>query len=157
MLLTQRKPGHQALRRGRTSSTGGIYLITATTFNRRRIFDEWEPASFVAARLDAPMTWAPHARVLCWVLMPDHFHCLIELAHRGRLSTAVGRAKGRIAREFRRRFLSADRVWADAFHDHALRKDEDLLGVARYIVLNPVRAGIVARVRDYPFWNSVWV
>jgi len=38
-----------------------------------------------------------------------------------------------------------------------LRNDEDLLDVARYVVANPVRAGLVPRVGDYPFWNAVWL
>lgn len=157
MLQTQRKPGHQALRRHRMSTSGGVYLITSTTYQRRPIFTDWEHASFVAAKLDASATWAPHARVLCWVLMPDHFHCLIELGEGGDLSRAVSMAKGRIARAFRIRFSSNERVWADAFHDHALRKDEDWLPVARYIVLNPVRASLVRSVMAYPFWNSIWL
>jgi hypothetical protein len=48
-------------------------------------------------------------------------------------------------------------VWAPTFHDHALRKDEDLLQAARYIVMNPVRAGLSRRVGDYPYWNCVWL
>jgi hypothetical protein len=36
-----------------------------------------------------------------------------------------------------------------------LRGDEATLGVARYILENPVRAGLVARVEDYPFAGSM--
>ena len=42
-------------------------------------------------------------------------------------------------------------------HDRALRRDEDLLAVARYIVANPLRAGLVRRVGDYPLWDAVWL
>ena len=48
-------------------------------------------------------------------------------------------------------------MWARSFHDHALRRDENLLTVARYIVANPIRAGLVRRVGEYPFWNAVWL
>ena len=34
---------------------------------------------------------------------------------------------------------------------------EDLVGVARYIVANPVRAGLVNRVGEYPYWDAVWL
>ncbi|WP_155312116.1 transposase [Desulfosarcina ovata] len=47
-------------------------------------------------------------------------------------------------------------LWARAYHDHALRSDEDLKTVARYIIGNPVRAGLVERVGDYSFWDAVW-
>jgi hypothetical protein len=29
--------------------------------------------------------------------------------------------------------------------------------VARYVVMNPVRAGLVSRVGDYPFWDAAWI
>ena len=48
-------------------------------------------------------------------------------------------------------------VWASAYHDHAIRDDEDLRAVARYIVANPLRAGLVKSVADYPFWDAVWL
>ena len=42
-------------------------------------------------------------------------------------------------------------------YDHALRADEDVLAAARYIVANPLRAGLVGSIRDYPFWDAVWL
>jgi len=48
-------------------------------------------------------------------------------------------------------------VWQDGFHDHALRREEDLKEVARYIIANPVRAGLVTRVGDYPLWDACWL
>jgi REP element-mobilizing transposase RayT len=50
-----------------------------------------------------------------------------------------------------------NRLWQKGFHDRALRRDEDVRTVARYTVLNPVRAGIVSRIWDYPLWDAVWV
>ena len=35
--------------------------------------------------------------------------------------------------------------------------EEDLRAVARYIVGNPLRAGLVRNVLDYPYWNCVWL
>jgi putative transposase len=48
-------------------------------------------------------------------------------------------------------------VWQRGFHDHALRKEEDIVSVARYIVANPVRDGLVRRIGDYPHWDAVWL
>jgi len=47
-------------------------------------------------------------------------------------------------------------VWQEGFHDHALRREEDLQATARYIIGNPVRAGLVPSVRDYPHWDAIW-
>ncbi len=48
-------------------------------------------------------------------------------------------------------------VWQKAFQDRALRKDDDIKVAARYIVANPLRAGLVDRIGDYPYWNAVWL
>ncbi len=48
-------------------------------------------------------------------------------------------------------------IWQKGFHDRALRRDEDIRAVARYMVMNPVRAGTVSRIWDYPLWDAVWV
>ena len=49
------------------------------------------------------------------------------------------------------------RRWQTGFHDHALRTEEDLPAIARYVIANPLRAGIVTSVRAYPHWDTVWL
>jgi hypothetical protein len=48
-------------------------------------------------------------------------------------------------------------VWQPGFFDRALRAEDDLVAVARYIVANPLRAGLCRRLGDYPLWDSVWL
>jgi len=48
-------------------------------------------------------------------------------------------------------------IWQAGFHDHAIRKEETLIDVARYIVANPVRAGLCDRIGEYPHWDCVWI
>jgi len=48
-------------------------------------------------------------------------------------------------------------VWQRGFHDHAVRREEDLQALARYVVANPVRAGLVQRTGLYPHWDAIWV
>ncbi|MEE4463301.1 IS200/IS605 family transposase, partial [Azotobacter chroococcum] len=43
------------------------------------------------------------------------------------------------------------------YHDRAARSVDDLRAMARYIVANPVRAGIVETVGDYPLWDAAWL
>nr|ART39273.1 H491 [uncultured bacterium] len=89
--------------------------------------------------------------------MPDHAHWLIELGTRDRLAQVVNRLKSASARAANPVLRRRGALWAAAYHDHALRDEEDLRAVARYLVGNPVRAGLVAQVGDYPFWNAVWL
>ena len=88
--------------------------------------------------------------------MPDHWHGLIELGNEP-LSLAVRRAKAITSRQWKPAHATPERLWAQGFHDHALRKEEDLLQLARYIVANPLRADLAKRVGDYPFWNAIWL
>jgi REP element-mobilizing transposase RayT len=48
-------------------------------------------------------------------------------------------------------------IWQEGYYDHALRSEESLPDVARYIVMNPVRAGLVKSIRDYPLWDAQWL
>jgi REP element-mobilizing transposase RayT len=89
--------------------------------------------------------------------MPDHWHGLLALGERGDLSSAMRLAKGRSARQFTLTTGIHGGLWAPGFHDRALRGDEDVQTVARYIVANPLRAGLVSDILAYPYWDSVWL
>jgi len=88
--------------------------------------------------------------------MPDHWHGLIELGERDDLSIVMNRFKSLISKQLRQG-MHEPCIWARGFHDHALRHDEDLHAAARYIIANPVRAGLVDQVNDYPYWNATWL
>ena len=96
-------------------------------------------------------------QLLAWVLMPDHMHLLIRISAKDSLQAVVQKLKSNTAREIKCFDLEVGQVWASAFHDRALRKDEDVRSVARYIVLNPVRAGLACKVGDYPYWNAAYI
>ena len=48
-------------------------------------------------------------------------------------------------------------IWQAGYYDHAIRKDEDIVNIARYIIANPIRAGLVKKVGDYPHWHAIWL
>ena len=89
--------------------------------------------------------------------MPDHLHLLGQLRPGASLGAGVSRIKAIVAREVNNIRGASTALWARAYHDHAVRREEDILAAARYIVANPVRAGLVRSVRDYPYWDSVWL
>jgi len=47
------------------------------------------------------------------------------------------------------------KLWQPSFYDHVLRNDEDLPAVARYILNNPVRKGLVDHYTEYVFSGSL--
>ncbi|MBD7987934.1 transposase [Luteimonas sp. Sa2BVA3] len=144
-----------ALRRGRWSQPGGIYLITFACAGRRPWFAEWDAASRVARALASAEAWGD-ASLLCWVLMPDHWHGVLQLGERETLSRCVGRARAHATRAWKPKDQGRQ-LWQRSFHDRALRAEERLVDVARYVVMNPLRAGLVGRIGDYPYWDAVWI
>ncbi|NUS37563.1 MAG: transposase [Lysobacter sp.] len=147
---------HAALRIGRRSLPGHAYLVTSTTAGRKPLFADTEIAFAAAAALAHAANWQP-SRLLAWVLMPDHWHALLVLGDGDSLARRIGWLKAESARGLRRRFPELRQVWATAYHDRALRREDDLRAAARYVVMNPVRAGLVQRVGDCPFWDAVWL
>jgi REP element-mobilizing transposase RayT len=151
------RPGHLALRRGRVSLPGQIYFVTFTTYRRMPLFSHHRLASVASAALACPQAWQ-HSRLLAWVLMPDHWHGLIQLGDETEeLSKIVGRLKSNSSRRLHAEDPGLGPVWARAFHDRALRSDDNVLSAVRYLISNPLRAGLVRRVGDYPYWDATWL
>ena len=94
----ERRPGQRALRKGRVSIAGQVYLVTTVVQSREPVFHDF-PLARAAVRGLRTATNAVSARWLAWVLMPDHFHGLLSLGEGSPLSTVMGLAKGRMARE----------------------------------------------------------
>jgi len=143
------------LTKGRHSSLYSAYAVTLVTRQRQRLFGD--PAMSVIVR--AWLRQSDHegsSQTHAWVVMPDHLHWLFALRN-GELSDRVRRFKSRSARAINQARQTCGAVWQAGFHDHRLRDDEDLLIRARYIIANPLRAGLVEDVREYPHWGCRWI
>lgn len=145
----------RALRSGRFSGSNHLYLLTSVVHNRLPLFSDWRLGRRVVDEFRLAEEEGA-ARSLAWVVMPDHFHWLIEL-HDSTLPTLMRRAKSRSAHSINRVLGRQCQVWQKGYHDRALRAEDDIKKVARYIVANPLRAGLVQRIGDYPLWDAVWL
>jgi REP element-mobilizing transposase RayT len=149
-------PHAASLRRGRYSEPGRVYLLTTVTDQRRPVFTEFTLARLAIQSLRA-CDLAGECETLAYVLMPDHLHWLLGLKA-ANLSSIARRFKSASARLVNRTAQTQGvRLWQPGFHDRALRREEDLPAIARYIVANPVRAGMVGSVRDYAHWDAIWL
>lgn len=149
------RPHSQQLRLGRFSKTSRLYLLTSTTLNRAPVFNDFDAARLLVAELRRAEEEGA-AQSLAWVVMPDHFHWLVELGTAS-LKRLMRRVKSRSTMMINRHQRRSGQLWQKGFHDRALRREEDVQAVARYIVMNPKRAGLVARVGDYPHWDAIWL
>lgn len=151
--MSVKAKGH-ALRIGRVSEPGRIYLITTVTEHRRPVFQDLQLGRLLVDTLRHTQS---HAETLAFVIMPDHLHWLMQLNGTHDLSAIVGYVKSESARCINKHMNSTQRLWQRGFHDHALRRDEDLPNVARYVIANPLRAGLVDKIGNYPLWDAVWL
>ena len=83
---------HQ-LRAGRYSESGQIYLLTVVVLHREPVFSSFEAGRIVVDAFKKAQQ-EQFANSLAFVVMPDHFHWLIELQNIG-LSKLIGRTKSR--------------------------------------------------------------
>ena len=145
-----------ALRPGRCSLSYQIYSITTVCRGRRPLFADFNAARLLVREL---RLLHDHGQVtsLAWVVMPDHLHWLIQLGEDWSLSNVVKSLKARSALALNRYSNCRGSVWQRAFFDHAIRKEEDVRQLARYIVANPLRAGLVRDIGDYPHWDCIWM
>jgi putative transposase len=143
------------LRKGRHSAPEQIYLVTTVTCQRQPVFTHFAAArALIRCLHDADRLGK--TETLAFVVMPDHLHWLFRLTGECSLSMTVGALKG-VSSYRMARLRPAAKLWQKGFHDHAVRRDEDLRQLARYVVYNPVRAGLVTSPRFYPHWDAAWL
>jgi putative transposase len=139
------------LRKGRFSEANRCYLVTTITFNRLPLFNDFHKARSVINAMRF-LDSQGYTKTWSYILMPDHLHWLVQLTSDKTLSAVVHSLKSYTAK-----ILGAKKTWQSGCHDHALRDGEDIREYARYIIMNPVRAGLVARPSDYSHWDAAWL
>lgn len=92
--------------------------------------------------------WLCHA----YCLMSNHYHLLIE-TQAPTLSKGMKYLNGTYTQAFNRHNQRVGHLLQGRFKSILVDKDSYLLELARYIVLNPVRAGMVRAAKDWP-WSS---
>jgi REP element-mobilizing transposase RayT len=141
---------------GRASLSGHAYHVTACTDARRPVFRDLRAGRLLVSEMRALHDSGAVAS-LAWVIMPDHLHWLFQLGDSLSLSQVIKQLKARSALQINALIGRQGAVWQRGFHDHGIRAEEDLRAVSRYIVANPLRAGLVRRIGDYALWDAIWV
>jgi len=92
--------------------------------------------------------------ILCWnyCLMPNHYHLTLQPT-RPNLSTAIKNLNGEYALWWNREHGRVGHVFQGRFKDQIVDRERYLLALSRYVVMNPVRAGLVAQPEAW-FWSS---
>ena len=146
-------PHGRALRSGRWSEVDRIYLVTTATRDREPWFSDFHLGRHLVKAL---RNESGFAETLAYVVMPDHMHWLMRL-RQGSMSHVVANVKAASAYAINRHLGRTGSLWQRGFYDHALRREEDLRAMARYIVANPLRAGLVENIGQYSLWDAIWL
>lgn len=147
--------GTAQTRVGRYSEPNRIYHVTTCTHDRKPVFCDFSRGRLLVHALIAADACG-YATTLAFVVMPDHLHWLLQLHDDQSLSASVRLVKSRSGRLIRRASPLLRRTWQSGFYDRAIRREEQVRSIARYIIANPLRAGIVDSMRNYPLWDSAW-
>jgi putative transposase len=130
---------------------GALYHVISRGNERAPIFrDDWDRGFFlgILGSVIRDNGWLLHS----YCLLGNHYHLLLETPQ-GNLSKGMHALNGRYTQKFNRRHARAGHVLEGRFKAIFVEKEPHLLELHRYIVLNPVRAGLVARPEDWT-WSS---
>ena len=88
-----------------------------------------------------------------WVIMPNHVHLL--LTPHTPASTFLRRLKGYSARQANKVLgLTGQAFWQDESYDRIVRTGEEFHRIERYIVTNPVKAGLAQSIEEFPWCSA---
>jgi REP element-mobilizing transposase RayT len=136
----------------RIEIAGALYHVTSRGNARQPIFLDDDDRRLFLHRL-GQVVQAHRWRCPAYCLMTNHYHLLVETP-RADLSRGMQRLNASYAQGFNTRHERVGHVLQGRFTAVLVEQDGHQLELARYVVLNPVRAGMVATPEEYP-WSSL--
>jgi putative transposase len=91
--------------------------------------------------------------IICYCLMPNHFHFLLRPNQDDNVSEFMSRLLNAYVKAVNKRYSRSGRLFAERFKCIYIDKESYLIHLCRYIHLNPLKAKLVSNLRDWPFSN----
>jgi REP element-mobilizing transposase RayT len=135
----------------RLEFAGALYHVTSRGNRQEVIYGsdkDRDSFLFILAGVCKTYNWKCHA----YCLMDNHYHLLMETAD-ANLSKGMRQLNGCYTQKFNREHRCVGHVFQGRYKAILIEKDSYLIELSRYIVLNPVRAGMVHSAIDWP-WSS---
>jgi len=135
----------------RIEYAGALYHVTSRGDRRENIYHDDEDRLIwleIFSQVCSRYNWRCHA----WCQMDNHYHILVETAE-ANLSKGMRQLNGVFTQKSNRKHGQVGHVYQGRFKAILVQQDAYLLELARYVVLNPVRAGMVKDPEDWP-WSS---
>ena len=135
----------------RIELAGGLYHVTSRGDGREAIYlDDADRSGWLEGfeQVCERFNWVCHA----WCQMTNHYHVVIETPE-ANLAQGMRQLNGVYTQRFNRRHGRVGHVFQGRYKGILVERDSYLLELARYVVLNPVRAGMVQAPGDWR-WSS---
>jgi len=135
----------------RLELAGGLYHVTSRGDRREAIYyDDADRRAWLTmlGQVCDRFNWVCHA----WCQMSNHYHLVLETAE-ANLSQGMRQLNGVYTQHVNRKYERVGHVFQGRYKAILVEKDAYLLELSRYVVLNPVRAGMVADAAQWP-WSS---
>jgi REP element-mobilizing transposase RayT len=129
----------------------GVYHVTSRGNNKRAVFlDDTDRLVFIALlnRTATRHGWT----LLAYCLMNNHYHLVMRIDEHG-MSKGMCELNGTYALMFNAKYDRINHLFGKRYWSEELKDDRRLVAACRYVVRNPVRAGIVGSPGDY-VWSS---
>jgi putative transposase len=135
----------------RVEFPGAVYHVTSRGNARQVVFEnDSDRREFLEGLQDCAerFRWLFHA----YCLMDNHYHLLIE-TREANLSRGMRRLNGNFTQAFNKTYHRVGHLFQGRYKAILVEKESHLLELCRYVVLNPVRAGLVKKIEDWE-WSS---
>lgn len=110
-------------------------------------------SNFNKTNLFKPILNEKYVEIICYCLMPNHFHFLIKQLKNNGISIFMSQLSNSYTKYFNTKYNRVGPLLQGAFKAVYIETDEQLIHVSRYIHLNPIVSGLIKSLDDYP-WSS---
>lgn len=94
---------------------------------------------------------SPLVEIVCFCLMPNHFHMLIKQIENNGISTFLSKLSNSYTKYFNTKYKRVGPLFQGSFKAVRIEDDEQLLHVSRYIHLNPLIDYLTRDLKTYPY------
>jgi putative transposase len=137
----------------RLTAAGYPHHVIQRGNNRQAIFADAADCTRFLQELGALLE-VHEVALHAYVLMPNHVHLLLTPATQAGLSALMQALGRRYVAWFNRRHARTGALFEGRFRSSVVESERYLLACARYIEMNPVRAGLVTHASEYR-WSSI--
>jgi len=139
---------------GRFKRKNLVYYVTTVTYKRERIFLNPFAAKFLITNV-AYHKFILDYKLYAYVVMPDHFHLIIQPVGEWDISKIMNYIKGTFSRKYNKVYNRKGHLWQKGFFERVCRSKRNIISAINYVHMNPVRIGLVNSPEEYPY-SSFW-